>query len=460
MFMGRLRGSGYLAYHLRGQARYPFRPLATVMRDQSRRVRAMVAYAYRYVPYYRETLDRLSLRPCDFQSADDLAQLPLLRTAEYCRDPERFLSTEKPRGTYLALPTSGSTGLARIIYHDARGCLQNIAHAERDRMAVARFLGDPLRYRESVLTRDGLTSTPHKVQEFCRQHAWFPPYLGIQRQYLSMFDSLEHNVGELNRFQPDVIHSIGSYLAELFGYLKRTGVPCHLPRVVTYGSEGVSEAVRRLILEDFGLPLISAYQATEAFKLGFECEQHSGLHLNLDLYPLRVVDTDGKTLPRGETGEVVVSNLVNRGTVLLNYHLGDLAALLPDPCPCGRTLPLLSFLRGRARDFLRFGEGRIVNPWALDRLICEGQEVWQYQLVQETPTRLRLALVVPPTCDLEQTRKRLAAGLAALCGPEVTLELALVERIQRTAGGKVPPLLAWRPDAEEELFRAPARLSD
>jgi hypothetical protein len=69
-------------------------------------------------------------------------------------------------------------------------------------------------------------------------------------------------------------------------------------------------------------------------------------------------------------------------------------------------------------------------------------------------------LVVPPTCDLEQTRKRLAAGLAALCGPEVTLELALVERIQRTAGGKVPPLLAWRPDAEEELFRAPARLSD
>jgi hypothetical protein len=42
------------------------------------------------------------------------------------------------------------------------------------------------------------------------------------------------------------------------------------------------------------------------------------------------------------SGEVVVSNLVNRETVLLNYRLGDVAASLPDRCPCGRSLPLLS----------------------------------------------------------------------------------------------------------------------
>lgn len=41
----RLFWSAYLAYHLRGQARYRFGALAAIKRDQRRRVRAMVAYA-------------------------------------------------------------------------------------------------------------------------------------------------------------------------------------------------------------------------------------------------------------------------------------------------------------------------------------------------------------------------------------------------------------------------------
>ncbi|MDI7277995.1 MAG: hypothetical protein QME94_18600, partial [Anaerolineae bacterium] len=62
MLISRLYWSAYLAYHLHGQARYPFLPMERILADQARRVRATVAYAYRYVPYYRETMDRLGLR--------------------------------------------------------------------------------------------------------------------------------------------------------------------------------------------------------------------------------------------------------------------------------------------------------------------------------------------------------------------------------------------------------------
>ena len=86
--------SAYLAMQLLGQERYPFRPAARIARDRDRRVRRMVRYAYRWVPYYRETLDRLGLTPRDFRTVDDLRRLPLISSADLQTSPEQFRSTQ------------------------------------------------------------------------------------------------------------------------------------------------------------------------------------------------------------------------------------------------------------------------------------------------------------------------------------------------------------------------------
>jgi phenylacetate-CoA ligase len=284
------------------------------------------------------------------------------------------------------------------------------------------------------------------VTQFLRRHVWVPRQVGAQRQHLLVLDPIEKNVALLNEFKPDVICS-GTYLTLLFGYLHRTGAPCHLPQAVTYGSEGVPPAVRRLIMDEFHVPVLSTYQATEALKLGFECDQHRGYHLNLDLYPLRLVDPEGRPVPVGETGEVVLSNLVNRATVLLNYRLNDLATLLPDPCPCGRTLPLLSFLQGRGRDFLRFDSGQVLHPATTDGFFAADPGIWQYQVVQQSGSRLALALLTAPSLDREQTRRRLVADFQAACGEGVEIEVSFVEAIPCTPGGKIRPVVALPEEA-------------
>ena len=63
----------------------------------------------------------------------------------------------------------------------------------------------------------------------------------------------------------------------------------------------------------------------------------------------------------GTPGEVVISNLVNRATVLLNYRLGDRVAVASDPCACGRTLPVLASLDGRSEDLLVRADGERVH---------------------------------------------------------------------------------------------------
>lgn len=290
----------------------------------------MVSHAYRTVPYYRETLDGLGLRPDDLRTAADLAKLPLIEPGQVQRDPEYFVSSAQPLDRYLKLRSGGSSGAPRTVYHDAAALLRNAAHGERNRSLLTPLLGRSLGYRVTVFAPP--FSSYLEVQRFCEERALMPAKARIQRQYLSVLDPPGQNLPLLNDFKPAHVIGYGSYLDMLAAHLDATDAPFHRPRVVTYGGDNLSTAARRVFEQKLGIPVFSAYQAIEAFRIGFECERHAGLHLNIDLSPLRIVDAEGRPLGPGEPGDVVVSNLVNRATVLLNYRLGDVASLLPDPC--------------------------------------------------------------------------------------------------------------------------------
>ena len=400
----------------------------------------MIRHAYTTVPHYRDAMDRIGLDPHDVRTASDLARLPIIEPEDVQRDPGRFTSTSAPPSAYLQLRSGGSTGRPRGIYHDTAALFENAAHGERERSLIARLVGKRVGYRESLIV------VPHSaaeiVQTYCAGRSLVPPRVRIERQYLSLFDAPEENVRRLNAFEPDVIHAYGSYLEALFGYLHATGVSFHRPKVVTYSSDGLAESVRRLIADTFGIPVLGTYQAIEAFKIGFECG--AGLHVNADLYPVRIVDPDGRTVPVGDTGEVVVSNLVNRATVLLNYRLGDLAALSPDPCPCGRALPRLTGLYGRSDEWIDLPSGRTVHPMTVRRIFTHEHEIWQYQVIQEAPARFRALIVAATACDHVATRERLGAAFRAQFGAEVQVDVAFCDAIPRPPGGKPRVVVSLR----------------
>jgi phenylacetate-CoA ligase len=164
--------------------------------------------------------------------------------------------------------------------------------------------------------------------------------------------------------------------------------------------------------------------------------------LNLDLYPVRIVDSQGQHQPPGEHGEVIVSNLVNRATVLLNYRLGDLATLRPSPCPCGRTLPMLSFPAGRSDDWPILPSGQLIHPQVLRTIFTNEELIWEYQVIQSSPTHLAVSILAPKDCDHPQTRERIAGKFAHVFSTDVTVDIAFVDSIDRTETGKFRPVLS------------------
>jgi phenylacetate-CoA ligase len=433
----RLMWTAYLASHWRGQSRNPYGSKPAIERSQSRRVRSIVEYAFRSVPYYRETMRRLHLLPGDFRGAGDLARLPVIERKQLQRDPEYFQSESRRRGADLESRSSGSTGAPRRMLWDTAAILQNAAHAERERSIIARAVGRFVNYRESVIGSP--YGSEQDIQSLYREHILLPSRARIQYQHLSLFDSPAANVELLNEFRPDVIRSYGSYLDRLFSYVHSTGTSFHPPKVAFYDADELPERARRLITDEFGVCVLSAYQAVEAFKIGFECERHAGFHLNMDLYPVRIAGADGSDVPEGDSGEVIVSNLVNRATVLLNYRLGDVAHLIPGACACGRTLPLMSFIEGRTDDWLILPSGASIHPQSVRTLFTPEESIEQYQVVQLRADHFTVAMLgVAEDCELtDRIRKRFIERFG-----DVTVEFSFVDAIEPSAGGKMRPVIS------------------
>lgn len=433
--LARLGWTAYLARHLRGQARFPFRSSAEIRRVQTARVRAMARHARESVPFYCEAFDRLGLSPEDVQTPDDLALLPILEREDLQLRLEDLTSRLHPPHRCLRLRSGGSTGAPRTVYHNPAALFQNAAHGERERSILADAVGLAAGYREAVISSP--LGTAEEVQTFVRRRLLLPARLGVQRAYFSILDPPEENARLLHAFRPHVIQSYGSYLGALFQHIDESGAPFTRPRIVMYSSDPLPEAARRLITESFGIPVISTYQAVEAFKIGFTCEAGGDLHVNVDLYPVRVVDDDGRPVPDGESGSVIVSNLVNRGTVLLNYRLGDRAAFRPGPCPCGRNLPRLTLPQGRDDEWVVLPGGGRVHAQSIRTLFTLVPGVLQYQVAQSGPSRFRVAAVTAANCDRARVGERLRRNFAGRFGPDVMIEIDYVDAIPRTPGGKM-----------------------
>jgi phenylacetate-CoA ligase len=424
----------------RRETRLPYWPLEKILEIQNRRVRAMVKHAYDTVPFYRAAMEARRLTPGDFHSAADLSKLPLISSEQVARSPEEFRSRQFAEGSLLRLVSSGTQGFPKPVYYDHAALMLALAHGHRQRVVLARFVGKTLGYREMNIER--LDGTGFKLRRFYETYSMIPRRLDYARAFVSPSQSVEDIVGAINRFAPEVIRGYGSHLGLVFRQAHAKHLRLCKPKAVVWGGDSMSEADARLIEHEFGVPVVSSYQAVEALRIAYQCEERAGFHINLDQVAVRVVDAQGASVSNGEAGRVVLSNLTNRATVLLNYLLGDIAALADQPCACGRSLPVLARIQGRANDCVILPDGRIIHSLVLMPPLQAVDGVVQLQIVQSEPAQFLMRVVCAEGADWEFTRGELERRARARLGSAAALDVARVEAIVPDAGGKVRAVIS------------------
>jgi len=176
----------------------------------------------------------------------------------------------------------------------------------------------------------------------------------------------------------------------------------------------------------------------EVGRIGFQCEERRGFHLNIDLCPVRIVDAEGNDLPPGQVGEVVISNLYNRGMVLLNYRIGDYGAMSLRPCPCGRSLPVLEQLEGRSSSTLRLADGREILDHVLTHAYKDVlKEALAFQIVHSRPGDFRWRVVAALDADRNALQRGILDAARRVLGEGNVLAVEFVDRIEPGQGGKL-----------------------
>lgn len=431
----RVAGNLVVLAHARGQRAAAYRPVRRWEADRDARIASTVRFAARTVPFYRRLFAGAGIDPRGIESPEGLDALPLLDKQTVRSDPDAFVSRSLRGTRSVPFVTSGSTGEPLRVHHDLVSLLANMAYGERARKT--RGLGGGRSPRMVSFSREA--GTGDKVHALYRKWTYVPHR--PERIHGRIDRPFQEAIELINRHRPDVVTGYGSFLEALYRFIVANGIDVHRPARIGYFSDGMSAAGRQLITRALGVPILSNYTAIECFKIGFTCEAESGFHVHADVCHLRIVDENGGDVPAGGSGEIVISNLLNRGSVLLNYRLGDLGRMATDPCPCGRTFPVLAELEGRKEDLLFLDTDRVIHPRALWSVFSQLPDVVQYQLIQHGRRTFELHVVTRDAASSLEMAGLAAAGMRQLLG-DVEIDVVAGQEPLTGPGGKVRPAIS------------------
>jgi phenylacetate-CoA ligase len=177
-------------------------------------------------------------------------------------------------------------------------------------------------------------------------------------------------------------------------------------------------AVRERIESAWGARVFDHWGMTDITSLGIEPEAGPGGLLILETECIaEILDPDtGRPVPRGQPGELVITNLGRIGMPVLRYRTGDLVRAATSPCPSGlHLLRLEGGILGRADDMVTI-RGNNVFPSSIEAIVREFVEVAEFRIVVEKVRAMHnLRLEVEPAADLagrDEAVRHLVAKLA------------------------------------------------
>jgi phenylacetate-CoA ligase len=149
-------------------------------------------------------------------------------------------------------------------------------------------------------------------------------------------------------------------------------------RRASVGGEAFPPALRDWFLAR-GIDAYQSYGTADLGLVAYETAAREGLVLDEDVIVEIVRPGTGDPVDPGEVGEVVVTTF-NRDYPLVRFGTGDLSAVLPGPCPTGRTNTRIKGWLGRADQTTKV-RGMFVHPSQVAEIARRHPEVRKARLV-------------------------------------------------------------------------------
>lgn len=415
-------------YYIRELEKSQYYSIEKINALQLKKLKSLVEYAGDNLEFHRKAFPRLSDR--DISRLEDIEKLPFTTKSMLKNNPGIFINKKLSAGL-TQKTTGGSTGEPVTILKTADAMARELAATWRgyhwagvdigDRQA--RFWGVPFS------RKDRLRAT---LIDFV-----------TNRKRCSAFsfteENLEHYTRLLRRFAPAYFYGYVSMLVEYAEYFnsKKLRPPFSLKCVITT-SEVLTEPQRRVLESTFSTRVFNEYGCGELGSVAHECEK-GALHIMAENMIVEVVEGERVCKP-GEKGELVITELNNRAMPLIRYRTGDIASLSPKTCSCGRHLPVIENLHGRAYDMIRNADGKAFHGEFFMYIIEDAKRknlgIGAFQIIQQEQELLRIKIKPEPAYN-QGTREFITRRIKDGFSSNATVVFEEVAKIERAPSGKM-----------------------
>jgi phenylacetate-CoA ligase len=394
------------------------------------RLRALLTHAAAHVPYYRDLFARIGFDPAAVSSLTDLQRLPFL-DKPLIRAHTDALKADDARGL-ARFNTGGSSGVPLIFYIGLERVSRDVAAKWRATRWWGVDIGDP----EIVLWGSPIELGAQDRARLLRDRL-------MRTRLLPAFEMSDAKVDgfidEIRALRPKMLFGYPSAFAHIARHAQRQGVRLDDLgiKVVFVTSERLYDHQRTLIEQSFGAPVANGYGGRDAGFIAHQCPSGS-LHITAEDVIVEIVDREGRVLPPGESGEIVVTHLATRDFPFVRYRTGDVGVLAaPDdaPCVCGRTLPVLKEVQGRSTDFIVARDGTVMHGLALIYIVRDMPGVAGFRIEQESLDLTRVKVMTEPGFPADGDA-RIRAGMKARLGESVEVVVEHVAQIAAEGSGK------------------------
>lgn len=329
-------------------------------------------------------------------------EVPVMQKADLQRPlEERFSKGFDSKNSYVG-KTSGSSGHPFIFAKD-RFC-HALSWAEfndryqwygidLDRSVQARFYGIPLDkigyFRERIKDRFG----------FRYRFPIFDLSDAKMQEFLEEFK--KKNFDYINGYTSSIV-LFGKFLQKKNLVLKEI---CPKLRLCIVTSEMFFEEDKILLEKVFGVPVVNEYGASELGLLAFQNPQDEWI-LNSETMFVEILNKEGKAVPAGEEGRIVITSLYNKAHPFIRYDIGDTGALTENS---SAKNPVLKSLLGRTNDVAVLPSGKVVPGltfYYVTKSIIENDGLIKEFIVQQTePGAFRIVYVSEKELQPEKKQK-------------------------------------------------------
>lgn len=394
---------------------------------QINNLRNLLRYSCRNVPYYHRLFKKIGLDIQKVKKISDLEKIPLLTKDLIKENVNDFIAKNVDLKSMHKVSTSGTTGMPLRLYETNSSYKLYSAILRR----IKSNLGIKVCEKQVHVYAETFLENPSNHKKLFIEDSL------IRTLYLSSFRLTRGNVkvylNKILKFKPVYGHGNPSTVSFLAHASKELNMPIQLKYFIS-ASEKLLPTQRKTINNNLNCETYDFYSSAEHVASACECEEHKGLHVQMEQGILEITDQNGKQLHSGKKGYIVATGLHRYGMPLIRYVMGDEGSISEEKCPCGRETPLLKEVTGRTTENLHYNR-RTINAATLSLAFLNMKGIIESQLIQPNQKTL-----IVKTVRNENTRQhnttQLIKNLQILTGKNIRIKIQNVKKIPKTKRGK------------------------